>query len=102
MKTWIKILLLLIAVVLLFKLWPLVVAALGVASIFAVLGGGLLAVSAVAVAGVSVGLVGLVLLVAFVLALGLSPLWLPVLAIVGIVNLFRRRKAPLEANATVV
>ncbi|MDX2187331.1 MAG: hypothetical protein SFV32_10385 [Opitutaceae bacterium] len=97
MKTWIKILLLLIAVVLLFKLWPVVAAALGVASLFAVIGGGLLAVAAVAVAGVGVGLVCLVLAVAALLALGLSPIWLPILAVIGIINLVRRKRTPVSA-----
>ncbi len=79
MKTFLKVVLLVIAAVVAVKLLPLTFA-IGV-----VLG---LGVVALAVVGVSV-LAGLAALVV-VLAAVLAPIWIPVLALVGLIALIRR------------
>ena len=79
MKTFLKVMLILVAVVLAIKLLPL---ALGLAC--AIAGG----IAVLVVAGLSLmaGLVG----AAMLLALVLSPIWLPLLALVGVIALIRK------------
>ncbi len=90
MKTFFKIILLIAAVVVVFHCWPLLAAPLGAAVAVGVIGGGLVVLALLAVAGVGVGALAAILAVATVFLVGLSPLWVPVLLIVGIVSLFRR------------
>ena len=79
MKTFFKVLLILIAALVAVKLLPV---ALVIGCIVAV------PVGLLAILGVS--LVGVIVVAALVMAAVLSPVWLPVLAVVGIVTLCRR------------
>lgn len=82
MKTFLKILLIVVAVVVAVKLLP-------IAFIAGCVAAGLLA--ALAVLGVS--LAALLVCAALGVAAVLSPIWVPVLAIIGIVSLYRRHEA---------
>lgn len=82
MKTFLKILLVAVLLVLAIKFSP-VLFVLGVAGL---------------IAAVVLGAVGLSLLAALVavllaFALALSPIWIPVLAVIGLVSLFKRNSA---------
>jgi hypothetical protein len=83
MKTFLKALLILVAVVVAVKLLPI---ALGVGCIAAAILAGL------AVLGVS--LAALLACAALAVVAVLSPIWVPVLALVGIVALWRRASGP--------
>ena len=79
MKTFLKILLLVLAVIVAVKLLPVVL----------LVGGGMALIAAlIATIGVSLaaGLVG----VGLFLALVLSPIWLPILALFGLIALFKK------------
>jgi hypothetical protein len=79
MKTFLKILLIALAVIVAVKLLPVALVLIGVLAAVAVV---------VALVGVSLtaGLLGAGLL----LALLLSPVWLPIMALVGIIALFKK------------
>ncbi len=82
MKTFLKILLIAALVVIALKLSPILFVAALV---------GLLAAAVLGVVGLSLAAVFVGVTLAFVIAL--SPIWIPVLAVVGLVHLFRRNKA---------
>ncbi len=91
MKLLLKLALLSALVLTVWFCWPSLVVPLG---IFAVLG----CIIGVAIAGTlavfaSVGLVLLLAVVTVLLALvlGLSPLWIPIACVIGLIHLFRRR-----------
>ena len=86
MKTFLKVLLIVVGVIVALKLLP-IAFGLGCAAV-ALLAG-------LAVLGVS--LVALLICAALLVLTLLSPLWLPVLAIVGIITLCRRNGAPKVA-----
>lgn len=86
MKTFVKILLVVAIVFLALKLWPLMVFILAAMGLALSIGGGLLGLTL----GGAFALLAALISVALVVALVLSPLWLPVLAIVGVVALVRR------------
>jgi hypothetical protein len=90
MKTFLKIALALVLVLAVLKFWPVLVAPAVVGALLVVVLGGVLAGGlALAVtigAGLLAGLLGVLL---GVVAL-LSPIWIPVLAIVGFVAILRR------------
>jgi hypothetical protein len=79
MKTFLKVLLIVVAVIVALKLLPI---ALGMGCVVAAILAGL------AVLGVS--LAALLICAALVVAAVLSPVWVPVLAIIGVIALFRR------------
>lgn len=79
MKTFLKVLLIVVAVIVALKLLPI---ALGLGCVVAAILAGL------AVLGVS--LAALLVCAALVVAAVLSPVWMPVLAIIGVIALFRR------------
>lgn len=81
MKTFLKILLLAALVLIAIKLSPLFFVALVVS---------LVAAAVLGVVGVS--LVAVLAAVLLALAIALSPIWIPVLVIVGLVNLFRNNR----------
>ena len=83
MKTFLKVVLLVIAAVIAVKLLPLTLG-LGI----------LLGVSIVGLAAVGVSALALILGLGLVLAAVLSPIWIPVLAIVGLVALIKRSSRP--------
>lgn len=83
MKTFLKVVLLVIAAVVAVKLLPLTLG-LGI----------LLGITLVALAAVGVSILALVLGLGVVLAAVLSPIWIPVLAIVGLVALVKRGNRP--------
>lgn len=86
MKTFLKVVLLLIAAVVAVKLLPLTLG-LGI----------LLGVALVALAAVGVSALALILGLGVVLVAVLSPIWIPVLAIFGLIALIKRssrRSAP--------
>ena len=82
MKTFLKILLIAVAAVVAVKLLPLALALAGV-----------LAACVGVVAAVGVSLAAGVLCVGLLLALVLSPIWLPVLALVGVIALIKKTGA---------
>lgn len=79
MNTFLKVLLILIAAVLLVKLLPL---AFGLAVFLGVV----IAIAAI----VGLGAAGVVICVALGLVILLSPVWLPVLAVVGLIALWKK------------
>jgi hypothetical protein len=81
MKTFLKVLLIAALLIVAIKLSPIIFAA-------AVLG--LLAAAVLGAVGLSLLAVLAGLLVAF--ALVLSPIWIPVLAVMGLISLFRRKE----------
>lgn len=83
MKTFLKILLIVAAVLLTLKLVP-VIFGLGVSLIVIV------ALAAV----VGLGAAGVLICIGLALVAALSPIWLPVLAIVGIVALCKKARGP--------
>jgi len=97
LKTFLKVLLILAAAVLLFKLLPILALPLFLAVGIVLAIGGVLA-GGLAVAATAVLVTLLVALVAALALVGvLSPLWIPVLAVVGLIALGRKlfaRPAP--------
>ncbi|MDP1581767.1 MAG: hypothetical protein Q8M02_15995 [Candidatus Didemnitutus sp.] len=84
MKTFVKILLLAALVVIAIKLSPL---------FFVALMAGLLA--AVVLGSVGLSIVAVLVAILLGLAVALAPIWIPVLLIIGLINLFRsNRSAP--------
>ena len=93
MKTGLKIFLVLIAALLVLKLLPviLVMGGFSLAGLVVVVGGLLVAALGVLVLlGVSVS--AAVLAVALVVAVTLSPIWVPVLAVIGLIFLLKKAK----------
>ena len=93
MKTGLKIFLVLIAALLVLKLLPviLVMGGFSLAGLVVVVGGLLVAALGVLVMlGVSVS--AAVLAVALVVAVTLSPIWVPVLAVIGLIFLLKKAK----------
>lgn len=93
MKTGLKIFLVLIAALLVLKLLPviLVMGGFSLAGLVVVVGGLLVAALGVLVLlGVSVS--AAVLAVALAVAVALSPIWVPVLAVIGLIFLLKKAK----------
>ena len=90
MKTAVKIILVVAILLIAIKLSPIV---------FVLAMGGLLAAALLGAVGLSL-LAGFAVLV-FALAAALSPIWIPVLAIVGLVALFKKLNEPSKTNALV-
>jgi len=86
MRTFVNFLLVVAVLLLAIKLWPVVALILGAMGLALSIGGGLLGLTL----GGAFAFLAALLAVAFVVVLVLSPLWLPVLAVVGIVALVRR------------
>jgi hypothetical protein len=82
MKTFLKVLLLAVLLILALKFSPLIFLA-GVAGL----------VVAAVLGAVGLSLLAVLLAVALAFTLALAPIWLPVLAVVGLVKLFRRDAA---------
>ena len=83
MKTFLKILLIAALLIVAIKLSPVIF-------IGALLG--LLAAAVLGAVGISLVAVLLAVLIAFTLAL--SPIWIPILVVLGLVSLFRRKETP--------
>jgi hypothetical protein len=78
-KTFLKVLLLLAAAIIAVKLLPLTL-----------LGGCFLAVAVIVALALGLSAVAILIALAVVLAAVLSPIWIPVLALVGVIALFKR------------
>lgn len=89
MNTFLKILLIAALVILAIKFSPILLVA-GLA--------GLLAALVLGVVGLS--LIGVLLAIVVGVAVALSPIWIPVLVIVGIVSLWRRTSTPTTPSNT--
>jgi hypothetical protein len=90
MKTFLKVLLILIAAVLVIKLLP-VLLVIGGAGIGGLLLAGCLLIAAVGVLGaVGLSVAAAVMVVALVLGVALSPIWVPIAVVVGIIALMKR------------
>jgi hypothetical protein len=91
MKTGLKIFLVLIAALLVLKLMP-VILVMGGFSLAGLVVGGLLvaALGVLVLLGVSVSVA--VLAVALAVAVALSPIWVPVLAVIGLIFLLKKAK----------
>jgi hypothetical protein len=91
MKTGLKIFLVLIAALLVLKLLP-VILVMGGFSLAGLVVGGLLvaALGVLVLLGVSVSVA--VLAVALAVAVALSPIWVPVLAVIGLIFLLKKAK----------
>jgi hypothetical protein len=81
MNTFLKVILVAFLVLVAIKLLPVTLVA-----------GCILALAALAVLVVGVSAAAALLCLAFVLAAALAPIWLPVLAVVGIISLVRRSR----------
>ena len=92
MKTGLKIFLVLIAALLVLKLLPVILVMGGFSLAGLVVVGGLLvaALGVLVMLGVSVSAV--VLAVALAVAVALSPIWVPVLAVIGLIFLLKKAK----------
>jgi hypothetical protein len=87
MKTFLKVLLIVALAILAVKLLPITLVA-----------GCIFAVGVALLAAVGVSLVALGLCISLAIAALLSPIWIPVLALVGIIALIKRhRRAPIVA-----
>jgi hypothetical protein len=82
-KTFLKIALIVLAALLAIKLLPLTLAA-----------GFFLAAVALLILVVGASAAAVLFCVAVILAAALSPIWLPVLAVIGLVSLIRRSRGP--------
>ena len=92
MKTGLKIFLVLIAALLVLKLLPVILVMGGFSLAGWVVVGGLLvaALGVLVLLGVSVSVA--VLVVALAVAVALSPIWVPVLAVIGLIFLLKKAK----------
>lgn len=92
MKTGLKIFLVLIAALLVLKLLPVILVMGGFSLAGLVVVGGLLvaALGVLVMLGVSVSVA--VLAVALAVAVALSPIWVPVLAVIGLICLLKKAK----------
>lgn len=92
MKTGLKIFLVLIAALLVLKLLPVILVMGGFSLAGLVVVGGLLvaALGVLVLLGVSVSVA--VLAVALAVAVALSPIWVPVLAVIGLICLLKKAK----------
>jgi hypothetical protein len=92
MKTGLKIFLVLIAAILVLKLLPVILVMGGFSLAGLVVVGGLLvaALGVLVLLGVSVSVA--VLAVALAVAVALSPIWVPVLAVIGLIFLLKKAK----------
>lgn len=93
MTTFVKVILLAFVAVLLVHLWPIavvpfVVIGLAIAALGAITAGGVAVVLTVGMA-----LVGAVLAVIVSVTAALSPVWIPVVLVLGIISLAKRRSA---------
>lgn len=90
MKTFFKVLLVLIAAVLVIKLLP-VLLVIGGVGVGGLLLAGCLLIAAVGVLGaVGLSVAAAVLVVALVLGVALSPIWVPIAVVVGIIGLVKK------------
>lgn len=84
MKTFLKVLLVAVLLILAIKFSPLILL------------GGLVGLVVAAVLGaVGLSLLAVLLALALGVTLALSPIWLPILVVMGLVSLFRRDAAPI-------
>jgi hypothetical protein len=81
MKTFLKVLLIAAVLIIAIKLSPLIF----IAGIMGLLAASLLGVIGLSLLGVMVG-------VLLALAIALSPIWIPVLVVLGLISLFRRKE----------
>ena len=88
-STAVKVLLVIAVVVLIVKFWPLLALPAFVAAAVAALLGGVLAVATTVVLGVALAAVAIMLSALLAVAGATLPVWLPVLAILGVVALIR-------------
>lgn len=93
MKTLVNLLLITALVLVVVKLWPLALAVGSLAGLVLVASGGLLAGGLSAVLGLALALLVALLGVILVTAVALSPIWIPVLALIGLISLLRRPTA---------
>lgn len=98
MKTFLKIVLCVLGVLVVLKLFPLFLIPALVGMALLLLAGVLLAGGVATIAATGLSLVIALLAVVLVVAAALSPIWIPVLAVCGIVSLCRRRKTPTAAT----
>lgn len=94
MKTFWKVLLFILVGLVCLRFLPvlLIPMVLGLLAMFAI--GALLLGGLATVAATGISVIGGTLVVVLVLLAALSPIWVPVLAIVGLVSLFRRGNRP--------
>ena len=90
MKTFLKVVLLFAVVALLIHLWPLAAVPLAIGGVIALIVGAVLASGVAVIGGVLVTLVCALVGVLLTVAVAASPIWLPILAIIGLVALVRR------------
>lgn len=102
MNTALKILLGVVLVVVAIKLLPVLLVPVGLGLLALVVVGGLLLAGVLAVAGTGLAAVAVVLAIVVAVAAALSPVWIPVLAVIGLIALIRRSRrvktpAPVKA-----
>jgi hypothetical protein len=91
MKTFLKILLCVAVGLMLLKLFPILLAPAMVSVVVMLVVGAVMLAAAGGIAVGALALLAVALVAVLVLAAALSPIWLPVLAIMGLVSLCRRR-----------
>ena len=91
MHTFFKLVLLTLLVVLIAHLWPIVVLPFALIGLAMLVLGGVTAGGVAVVLTVGLALMGIVLGVVLSLAAALSPIWIPVLLILGLISLSKRK-----------
>jgi hypothetical protein len=90
MRTFVKVLLVVLAAIVALRLLPLLMASFALSGAGLLLGGILLTGGIAAALGVGFVVLIALLVVALVVAAALSPIWIPVLLVVGLIALIRR------------
>ena len=93
MKTFLKVVLLFLVVALVIHLWPIAAVPLAIGGVIAFIVGSVLVGGVAVVATVAIVLAVAVAAALLCVAAASSPIWLPVLAIVGLIALLRRGEA---------
>ncbi len=93
MPTFVKVILLILLVILMVHFWPILIAPFVLVALAMLLLGGLTAGGIAIVLAAGLALVGGVLAVALSIAAALSPIWIPILLVVGLVWLCKTKSS---------
>lgn len=99
MKTLLKIGFLVALLLTVWFFWPSLVVPLTFLAVLTGVAAAVLAGTLAVFAGVGLAVAVTLLVVAAVVVVGLSPLWIPVVVLLGLINLFRRRSRPVATPA---
>lgn len=91
MSTFLKIVLLVLLVVLIGHLWPIALVPFAIVGLAMLVLGAITAGGAAIVLGIGFSLLGVVLALVLSVATALSPIWIPVVILLGLISLCRRK-----------